>query len=336
MYENESWIRARASLRLGEEGTLRCFLRELEACRRIRHVHQEVLLGLHVVTAERELRSIAAVAEGLRYLQSVTPANLLVQVRPSDWALELARARTDWIYSCEESKLHDFLSAAERAKDERLLNAAYDVAEGLAAQSTEVLSRLTEGTAQDASHDIPQRNRTDSAVEVEASLAQEKLIVSYVGYALRTARKYVGRGIPYLDLVHEGITGLIEAAQRYSPREGRPFKQVATTWAWQRIEKALADQGRTVRLPGNVYRQVRQCEDGCVAALHEGVVTPGAIDVLLLSGEEQHENAEEMEILSTGRLSSTLFSRFGGRIAEVERLLEFAVPPDINRNPSSW
>src|SRR5690606_14668286 len=135
--------------RLSEEETLRRFLRELRTCRRVRHVHPEDLLGLHIAVADGEPRTIAAIAEQLRDFRSVTPSDLLDLVQPAVWALELARARTDWIYACEESKLHDFLHAAGQAENDRLLNAAYDAAEGLAVQSNEVLERFAEGAAQD-------------------------------------------------------------------------------------------------------------------------------------------------------------------------------------------
>jgi RNA polymerase primary sigma factor len=286
------------------------FLRDLKACDRVRHVHQEILLGLHVAAAAQEPPSLGSVADQVRCLQAVVPPDLDSRIRLPAWTSEIAVARTDGIYSCEGSELCDFLRAAEQTEDERLVRLAYAVAEGLAAQPDEVLSELTSGAplnSRERARISPARSAAQAAQE--ASKAQEKLVVSYVGYALRTARKYVGRGVPYLDLVHEGVTGIIEAARRYSPRDGRPFKQVATTWAWQRVEKALSDYGRTVRLPANVYKRVRQCDDACDAALREGVTDPAAVDVLLLS---------------EGRLSPS--SRLGNRIMEVERLLQFATP----------
>ena len=66
------------------------------------------------------------------------------------------------------------------------------------------------------------------------------------------AKKYIGCGLSYLDLIQEGNLGLMKAAQKFDPKRGCRFSTHATWWVRQAISRALSDQARTIRIPANV------------------------------------------------------------------------------------
>lgn len=66
------------------------------------------------------------------------------------------------------------------------------------------------------------------------------------------AKKYIGCGLSYLDLIQEGNLGLMKAAQKFDPKRGCRFSTHATWWVRQAISRALSDQARTIRIPANI------------------------------------------------------------------------------------
>jgi RNA polymerase primary sigma factor len=88
--------------------------------------------------------------------------------------------------------------------------------------------------------------------------AREHLIRANTRLVMSVARKYLGRGLPFLDLVQEGNIGLMRAAKKYDYRRGFKFSTYATWWIRQAITRALADQSRTIRLPVHMGDQINR------------------------------------------------------------------------------
>ena len=94
----------------------------------------------------------------------------------------------------------------------------------------------------------------DLARKIEAGdkEARKVMISSNLRLAVSIAKRYVGRGLPLLDLIEEGNLGLIKAVDRFDYKRGTKFSTYASWWIRQAITRAIADQGRTIRLPVHI------------------------------------------------------------------------------------
>jgi RNA polymerase primary sigma factor len=86
-------------------------------------------------------------------------------------------------------------------------------------------------------------------IEMGDREAKKQFILANLRLVVSIAKRYVGRGLSLLDLIQEGNIGLIRAVQRYDWRRGHRFSTHATWWIRQAISRAVADKGRTIRLP---------------------------------------------------------------------------------------
>jgi RNA polymerase primary sigma factor len=88
--------------------------------------------------------------------------------------------------------------------------------------------------------------------------ARERLIRANARLVISVAKKYIGRGVPFIDLIQEGNIGLMRAAKKFDYRRGYKFSTYATWWIRQAITRAVADQGRTIRLPVHMGDQINR------------------------------------------------------------------------------
>lgn len=86
--------------------------------------------------------------------------------------------------------------------------------------------------------------------------SRERLIISNSRLVISVAKKYIGRGVPFLDLIQEGNIGLMRAAKKFDYRRGFKFSTYATWWIRQAVTRAIADQGRTIRVPVHMGDQI--------------------------------------------------------------------------------
>ena len=131
-----------------------------------------------------------------------------------------------------------------------------------AEQEVELAQRIERGRLgreELAKGNVRPRRRQDLQLFIEDGwAAREHLITANSRLVISVAKKYMGRGVPFLDLIQEGNIGLIRAAKKFDYHRGHKFSTYATWWIRQAVTRAIADQGRTIRVPVHMGDQINK------------------------------------------------------------------------------
>ncbi len=106
-------------------------------------------------------------------------------------------------------------------------------------------------------HDLDEHKRLNTEA-LRGAEARAHLIKANTRLVVSIAKKYLGQGVPFLDLIQEGNLGLMKAVEKFDPRRGCKFSTYATWWIRQAITRALAEQGRIIRLPVHMDERLRK------------------------------------------------------------------------------
>ncbi len=119
--------------------------------------------------------------------------------------------------------------------------------------------------------------------------ARAKMIVSNLRLVVNVAKQFIGRGMSFLDLIEEGNLGLIRAVEKFSYRKGCRFSTYATWWIRQTINRALINQGRTVRVPVHVVDLTKKYFRTMQGLAHELEREPAPAEVAAVMGISQEQ-----------------------------------------------
>ncbi|MCQ2754673.1 MAG: sigma-70 family RNA polymerase sigma factor [bacterium] len=97
----------------------------------------------------------------------------------------------------------------------------------------------------------------------EAELAKHKLIQANLRLVVSIAKKYIGQGVLFMDLVQEGSLGLIKAAEKFDYKRNLKFSTYATWWIKQTIIRAISNHSRTIRIPVHMLDKIRRYKKAC-------------------------------------------------------------------------
>ena len=126
----------------------------------------------------------------------------------------------------------------------------------------------------------------------EKEKAKKKLIQANLRLVVSIAKRYIGQGILFMDLVQEGSLGLIKAAEKFDYRKNFKFSTYATWWIKQTIIRAISNHSRTIRIPVHMLEKIRKYKKACNIASYNDKIELDDATISKLSGLDEKKISE--------------------------------------------
>lgn len=141
----------------------------------------------------------------------------------------------------------------------------------------------------------------------EKEKARKKLVQANLRLVVSIAKKYIGQGVLFMDLVQEGSLGLIKAAEKFDYRKNFKFSTYATWWIKQTIIRAISNQSRTIRIPVHMLEKIRRYKKACSDIVSSDILEADEETISKISGLdskkiEEVKNAIKKEPVSLDTL----------------------------------